>query len=200
MHRPMLHNLLIYYNLSNGSNNKLTNTLAKDFADYISRLIINNKMENDIQPYPGLYGFLHDIYCDVGATPDGRRKGERLSYGCGPTEYSVNKTPTAILNSAKNLPHALCACGNPLTLSFTKDTISNEKGLNVLKTLIQSYFQGGGFHLHFNIVDADTLERAQTNPDEYGDLLVRISGLSAKFVTLDKKVQDAIIHRTKLGM
>jgi formate C-acetyltransferase len=38
---------------------------------------------------------------------------------------------------------------------------------------------------------------AQKSPEAYRDLLVRVSGFSAYFVTLDKVTQDEIIARTE---
>ena len=56
------------------------------------------------------------------------------------------------------------------------------------------------FHVQFNVFDKETLLEAQQTPDEYRHLLVRVAGYSAKFVTLSKEVQDAIIERTSYSM
>jgi pyruvate-formate lyase len=45
-------------------------------------------------------------------------------------------------------------------------------------------------------VDTETLLAAQQNPERYRDLVVRVAGYSALFVTLDKATQDDIIRRT----
>lgn len=55
----------------------------------------------------------------------------------------------------------------------------------------------GGPHLQFNMVDAETLEEAQQQPEEYKDLVVRVAGYSAFFVQLDPAVQNEIISRTQ---
>jgi formate C-acetyltransferase len=52
------------------------------------------------------------------------------------------------------------------------------------------------WHVQFNTVDTETLLAAQKNPDQYRDLVVRVAGYSALFVTLDKATQDDIIRRT----
>ena len=44
-----------------------------------------------------------------------------------------------------------------------------------------------------NCIDNKTLRNAQANPAQYPDLLVRVSGFSAKFVNLTKDLQDEII-------
>jgi formate C-acetyltransferase len=51
--------------------------------------------------------------------------------------------------------------------------------------------------MQFNIVDSETLRRAQRKPDEYRDLLVRVAGYSDYFVDLDTDHQEEIIARTE---
>jgi len=51
----------------------------------------------------------------------------------------------------------------------------------------------------FNIVDTETLKKAQDNPDDYRDLLVRVAGYSDYFVDLDAFHQQEIIERTEHG-
>ncbi len=46
-----------------------------------------------------------------------------------------------------------------------------------------------------NCVDVDSLRRAQLEPEKYSNVVVRISGLSALFIRLEKDVQDEIISR-----
>ena len=49
--------------------------------------------------------------------------------------------------------------------------------------------------LHVNVIDANTLREAQTHPEEYRNLLVRVTGYNAYFVGLGKEIQDEIIAR-----
>ena len=46
-----------------------------------------------------------------------------------------------------------------------------------------------------NEVDSDVLREAQSDPDSYRDLVVRISGYSAIFVNLSDLAQEEIINR-----
>jgi pyruvate-formate lyase len=54
--------------------------------------------------------------------------------------------------------------------------------------------------MQFNIVSADTLRKAQQEPEEYRDLVVRIAGFSAYFVEIYKASQEDIIKRTELNL
>lgn len=134
------------------------------------------------------------------ATADGRMADDYLSYGCGPGAFIENAGITSILNSTANLDHESCACGNPLTISFCRKDIAGQKGNEVLRQVIEAYFKAGGFHLHINIVDAASLKEAQKTPEEYRQLIVRVSGYSAYFTSLSERWQKALIERTELGM
>jgi formate C-acetyltransferase len=49
--------------------------------------------------------------------------------------------------------------------------------------------------MQFNVMTTGTLKKAQQNPDEYRDLMVRISGYNAYFVELNSDIQQEIIER-----
>jgi pyruvate-formate lyase len=70
-------------------------------------------------------------------------------------------------------------------------------GLSRLVNLIDYYFSLGGMQIQFNVVNRETLLRAQNDPSKYQNLIVRVAGYSAYFVNLDKKVQQDIIERTE---
>ena len=54
-----------------------------------------------------------------------------------------------------------------------------------------------GHHIQFNVVTADTLRKAQQNPEQYKDLIVRVAGYSDYFVDLSYELQNEIIQRTE---
>jgi len=70
-------------------------------------------------------------------------------------------------------------------------------GIDKLAHLVRTYFRLGGHHIQFNVVDADTLKKAQENPEKYRDLIVRVAGYSDYFVDIGKALQDEIIKRTE---
>ena len=146
--------------------------------------------------YAGLFIFLADVNSDqYPATPDGRRNGERISYGIAASDIMVGKTITSILNSSANIANDRFADGNPLMVRINQSEVMGDKGDMILRSLVSSYFEKGGFHLQCNIVDADTLKEAQVNPEKHSDLTVRISGYSARFTTLSSAIQNALIER-----
>ena len=107
--------------------------------------------------------------------------------------------PTAVCNSVTKLDLILSG-SNVLNQKFPPGLLKNKEGLERLLALIKTYFQKGGQHIQFNIVDRKTLLEAKEHPELHRDLLVRVAGYSARFVDLDPDVQDEIIARTEQGL
>ncbi|MCB6367795.1 hypothetical protein LI291_16605, partial [Intestinibacillus massiliensis] len=70
------------------------------------------------------------------------------------------------------------------------------KGLDIIEGVIKTYFDHGGEHIQINVVDNETLRKAQSKPEDYRGLMVRVAGYMAYFTELDKAAQDTIIDRT----
>jgi formate C-acetyltransferase len=132
----------------------------------------------------------------TGATPDGRKARMPLSEGISPVQGADRHGPTAVLKSAAKMDHARTG-GTLLNQKFTPQLLKDEAGLNGLVHLIRTYFKLDGHHIQFNVVDADTLRRAQKNPEQYRDLIVRVAGYSDYFCDLGQALQDEIIARTE---
>ena len=67
-----------------------------------------------------------------------------------------------------------------------------------LISIIRAFFDDlKGWHVQYNIVSRETLLDAQAHPEEHRDLVVRVAGYSAFFVTLARDTQDDIIARTE---
>ncbi len=64
---------------------------------------------------------------------------------------------------------------------------------------MRTYFRLGGHHVQFNVVDAETLRRAQAHPEEHRDLIVRVAGYSDYFCDIGRELQEEIIARTAQG-
>lgn len=77
--------------------------------------------------------------------------------------------------------------------------LGTEAGLDAVAGLVRGYFKKGGFHVQFNAADAATLRAAQARPQDYPDLIVRVSGYSAYFTRLGRSIQDDLIARAELS-
>ena len=183
-----------------GSDSAETNRMADELSKFIAETVISRPMPNGVRPYPGFFWFGADIGMQFPASADGRLANERISYGCGPGIFLKNPAVTSILNSAAHMAHSSCACGNPLTISLNRSDVHGKDGTIRLRQIVESYFERGGFHIHFNIIGAEELRKAKLEPDKHQDFTVRISGYSARFVALNSDWQDALIERTEKGM
>jgi len=135
----------------------------------------------------------------IGATPDGRNAGEPLSEGISPVQGADRKGPTAVLKSAAKIDH-LRTGGTLLNQKFTPQIFEDEDSIIKLAHLIKAYFKMDGHHIQFNVVTAETLKKAQKNPEKYRDLIVRVAGYSDYFVDLGVDLQNEIIKRTEQGI
>jgi len=136
----------------------------------------------------------------IGATPDGRKAGVPTAEGCSPTRGTDVKGPTAAVKSVAKLDHVLGDNGTLLNQKFNPTILKDISGLRKLAALIKTYFDLKGMHIQFNVVSVDTLKDAQKHPEKYADLMVRVAGYSALFVSLDPAMQEDIIMRTEHSM
>lgn len=147
----------------------------------------------------GTFTMTANVYmgAELGATPDGRKDGEPIADAISPRQGFDRNGPTAYLRSAAKLPHRKLSNGDQLNIRFTPTSVEGDRGAEKLKQLIKAYFKLGGMQVQFNVVNTQTLRKAQDNPDEYKDLIVRIAGFSTYFVTLNRQTQDDFISRTE---
>ncbi len=132
----------------------------------------------------------------IGATPDGRIAYGDLADNASPMIGMDRNGPTAVVSSVAALDPLIPQSGILLNQRFDPNIVKGEKGLDILETVIRTYFMKHGQHIQINVVDTDTLLAAQENPQDYRNILVRVAGYSAYFVDLEKDIQDNIISRT----
>lgn len=133
----------------------------------------------------------------TGATPDGRYAGDNLADGTVSAAQGRDVNgPTALLRSAMTINQQPYQ-STLLNMKFHPSALHSDADLEKLAVLIKTYFECGGKHIQFNVVDRETLMKAQVQPQSYRDLVVRVAGYSAYFVQLTRAVQDDIISRTE---
>ena len=127
----------------------------------------------------------------LGATPDGRKSGQPFSENQSPTYGADKNGITALLKSLSKLPLDRTVTGG-LNLTFSQKVSSK-----ILRALVISYFNMGGFHVGISVIDRKTLKDAMENPQKYKSLTVRLYGFSEYFVNLPKWQQIAVLNRTE---
>ncbi|MFC2097955.1 glycyl radical protein, partial [Bacteroidota bacterium] len=132
----------------------------------------------------------------INALPNGRNAGEPLSEGISPSQGCDTNGPTSVIKSAAKIDQIKTG-GTLLNQKFTPSFFEDDKGISSLTHLVRSYFKMDGHHIQFNVVNAETLRKAQKNPELYKDLIVRVAGYSDYFNDLTEELQNEIINRTE---
>jgi formate C-acetyltransferase len=148
---------------------------------------------------PGLYPVSANVPLGtmVGATPDGRKSGTPLADGVSPVSGLDHSGPTAAVKSVAHLDHVIASNGTLLNMKFHPSALKDDRGIQNLIGITETFFNSGGTHIQYNVISRDMLLDAQKTPDNYMDMVVRVAGYSAFFTTLDKAIQDDIIARTE---
>ena len=132
------------------------------------------------------------------ATAFGRHAHEYLAPNLSPTPGSEKNALTAVINSYCKMDFTRTPNGCPLDLRLSAGFRKTPGASDLLASVLKVFHDQGGFYLQLDAVDPDMLRAAQKNPDRYPNLVVRISGWSARFATLSKEWQDMIINRATL--
>lgn len=164
---------------------------------FVQTVCALDRLPNGRVAYPTIYSlWRHQEYGrDCAASADGRFAGEPLSESLSGTFGTEKNGPTASLNSAARLPLSMTPSGGN-NVKFQPVVVSGADGLSRLRSMIEAYFEQGGTQLQINILDPAVLLDARKNPENHKNLLVRVVGYSAYFVTLSPQEQDEIIARS----
>lgn len=133
----------------------------------------------------------------VGATPDGRYAQTPLSDASSPSQGTGFGGVTEVLTTQAKLPHHKAINGTLLNMKLNGRLFAGD-GVENLAALMNAYFRMGGFHLQFNVVDAETLRDAQKHPENYPGFLIRVAAYVTNWNQLSREVQDEIIARTEM--
>ena len=107
---------------------------------------------------------------------------------------------TAVIKSYCKADLRALTCGTALDIRLHPSSVSGENGTQAISSLLQGFVSLGGFFMQLDVLDDQVLLQARTHPERYKTLAVRVSGWSARFVTLDEHWQDMIIARTAAGL
>ncbi|HPM77838.1 MAG TPA: pyruvate formate lyase family protein [bacterium] len=150
---------------------------------------------------PGFFSYGMHVLDGIllGATPDGRRVGEPVSNSFSPANGAEKRGLTALLSSVAAVDHTAVANGLAVNVKLSPALFRDDEHLDKMTALIKTYFAQGGMELSPNVISSATLRKAQAHPDEFRDLVVRVSGYAAYFCDLGTALQDEIIARTEFG-
>ena len=146
-----------------------------------------------------LFSFLNNISFGkaVGAIPDGRRAGEPLAYSLSAHQGRDESGVTALINSLARMPHARAGGASAAIIDLDPAVVEGEEGVQRLTQLIRSAVGMGVGQMQWNVTTVERLKKAQEDPEQYGNIPVRVAGYSQMFKLVSRELQDHIIARTK---
>lgn len=181
-----------------GNDDDYVDTIARDIAEFCCDTILAQRNPFGFAFKPGFWAsWYHAAGKQIAASPDGRRAQAAIAPNCSPAAGTGLQGPSAVIRSVAKIDFGRCANGMALDLALPASLAAerNAEGVGLVESIVRSYCSLGGMQVQFNLTDKATLLRAQADPEAHRDLLVRVWGFSAFFVTLTKDIQDQIIAR-----
>jgi len=137
---------------------------------------------------------------EIGASPDGRRKGEALGTNYSPSLFAKIGGPVSVIRSFSKQNFHRAMNGGPLTLEFASSMFADEESVEKIARFVKAYIDMGGHQLQLNAVNTEKLLDAQAHPEKHRQLVVRIWGWSAYFVELDEQYQNHVLSRQQYSV
>ena len=166
---------------------RLCNDLNKIYSSYVNRFGGNGKLVMLTFVWAPTAGGL------LGATPDGRRAGVPIAHSVTPQAMAMTKGITAAMNSCTCLPFEAFSGGASTMWDLDPSMATPE----IVSSLFTTFFEQGGQIFQGNVTDVEELKKAMVNPEQYGHLIVRVGGYSARFVNLRQELKEEIINRMR---
>ena len=164
--------------------------LVGDLNDYVTTLV-NERGGHCVLSFFS-YSSIMYFGSYVGATPDGRKKGDYLSLSVSPGRLRAPDCILDEIHSVRALPLAETGGINILDINLP---FNRHMTPETIGALVKAFMQTGGHAIQFNYVSRDELVDATVHPEAHRDLIVRLYGLSEYFVNLGSDVQQEFITR-----
>lgn len=177
------------------------NSIGERWATRISQkyteVSISKTSKEGARFIPGLFSWSKTILFGkyVGATPDGRAAGMAINHGANPMPGSVVNGEMTTMSEA--IVAVQCGRGNtaPFQMELDPMLTQAEGGVEKVMALIETHLDRGGTLINVNIVDAEKIRAAHKDPSIYPDLVVRVTGFTAYFITLSPEFRQLVVDR-----
>lgn len=181
---------------------QLLQALFRQFADACDGIAANGR-GGRIRPGSGsaMYyvwlarGAPADTALQVGATADGRRKGDFFSANLAPSPLAQVRGPASVLQAFGGIDYSRIYNGGPITMELSDAVFTDDEALRKCAVLVQTFARLGCQQLQLNTLDAEKLREAKVHPERHRNLIVRVWGWSGYFCELMPEYQDHVIAR-----
>jgi formate C-acetyltransferase len=181
-----------------GMNDKKTDALAKDIVDVLSGAVSGKPNVKGGVYRLGLFSidWRWEFGKKTAASADGRYAGETLSQNTSATFGADRDGATAHLLSVASIDTSKTPNGTIVDIDLHSSAVRGENGLKTLFSTLKTYFELGGFAVHYNVLDTEVLTEAKLHPEKYPNLQVRLCGWNVLFSSLSEKEKDEFIARS----
>ena len=125
------------------------------------------------------------------ATPDGRKNGDYFAQGLTPSRLKKIKSVTSVITSMQHLDASTRAGNSVVNIILP----SNKMTLDLCEAFLRAVASSSTQSLQLNCTTKEELLDAQKHPEKYPNLIVRVTGFSAKFTSLSPEWQNEVITR-----
>ena len=184
-----------------GNNKDLPDFFAKDVAEFAAGYVCGKPNS------PGRKGVWnagfhvarqsYALAPKTAASPNGRRQGEELSKNLSASMGMNREGATAAILSVTKIDATAFVSDASLDLGLLPSAVKGEDGLAAMLGLLMTFVKRGGHALHINVFDADTLRKAQENPQQYQDLQIRVSGWNVLWNNISRQEQEGFIKQAE---
>lgn len=136
----------------------------------------------------------------TGALPSGRLSGKPFTPGLTPEAHASDSLLDNLRDVALLAPENM---NNNIAFNVKIVPKAGEDKRAVIENIfsyVKTYFQLGGMQMQLNILTSKMLKDAMAHPEHYRNLIVRISGYNAYFVTINRDMQLELIERAEYGL
>ena len=192
-----LRQMLLHAAPKYGNDEPYVDRIAAQVVQWTSAECLKHKMPDGGRYVSAMAANVQNISAgrEVGATPDGRRAFTPLSDAASPYFGRDRNGPTAFLASVATPDYHRVLTGSVINMRFDPDHFQDEAGARRFSSFTHHFVAQRIPELQFNFSKNETLRAAQLDPENYCDLVVRVSGFSARFVELAPEVQADIMRR-----
>ncbi|MHA1894928.1 MAG: glycyl radical protein [Candidatus Helarchaeota archaeon] len=182
-----------------GNDDEEADNMARWVAEIFCDAVYEQKSIRQGVFRPGFFSYgMHVVDGSfLGATPNGRKAGRPVSNSMSPGNGCEREGPTAVIKSNARINHELISNGSSLNLKLNPALLKTEENKKKFISLLRTFIDLKNMHVQFNVIDDEILRDAQIHPEQYLDLVIRVSGYSAYFTDLGKPVQDDVIQRVQ---
>ncbi len=194
--------LLRYEAPKMGNDDDFVDSIATELLDWFADALEGHKNDRGGIFRAGTGSAMYYLWHgnELGASPDGRQKGEEFACNFSPSLHSRSKGPISLIKSFSKANLMRVANGGPLTVELHDTMFRNDDSIGKVAKFVKTYMDIGGMQMQLNGVNRETMLDAQKHPEKHRNLIVRVWGWSGYFVELDKAYQDHIIKRVELEM